>query len=297
MFDKLKRFFQVIWRSATDFSYYKDIYQAPFSFSVKYLFFLLLLLNLIGGIGFASNIATYLPKVPQLIEKIKTTAKDFFPNDLVITLNNGKVHTNVDEPYFIDFKTNDKNYDHFITIDTKASVDAIKQYKTVILVTKNALVFPDKQNSYRVQLLDDVKGYYMIDKYTYNNILSKLFPYLNYLSISIYILIILSIVIFPIIGASFNLLGKFLYLLIMDLVLLLIAKILKNLINYRKIFQLSLHGLTIPVILSAASPWLNFNMPPFSYSLIFLLLMVIILSQLKEKASASPKVRAKIVDS
>jgi len=290
MINKLRRFFFIAWRSATDFSYYKDIYQAPFSFSLKYLFALLFFINLVGGIIFAQAIVNYLPKIPSTIEKIKTAAKELYPNDLVVTINNGKLRTNVDEPFFIDFpsslKNTDKDFIHLITIDTKASVEDIKKYQTVILVTKNALVFPDRSSGYKVQFLTDIKGYYMIDKYAYNTIISKLLPYLNYLPSLAYIFIVLAILVFPFFGAFFSLIGKVLYLLAMGFILWIIAKLMKVEINFSKVFQLSLHGLTIPIVLSTVSQWLNFTMPVFSYSLIFFLLMIISLSRLKEKVRA-----------
>lgn len=292
MVNKLKRFFQVVWHSAIDFPYYKDIFQAPFSFSLKYLFVLLFLVNLIAGIFFAQKLSTLIPRIPTIVNDIKIMAKEFFPDDLVITINNGKIRTNVDEPYFIKLPkkwstTDNKEFSHFITIDTKANVEDIKKYKTVMLITKSNIVIVDKDTGYRVQTLDQIKGYYQIDKYIYNNILKKLFPYLNYLTIVIYVLMIITIIIFPVLAVFFVLSGKFFYLLFFCLILLFISKLMKTKLGYRKIFQLSLHGLTVPIILSTISGWFNFSLPDFSSTLIFLLFMSVVVSQFKERVTAS----------
>ncbi len=291
MIVKLKRFFSIVWKSATDFSYYKDIIQAPFSFSLKYLFILLFFINLVGGIIFSINIAVQLPKIPSLIEKIKTAASEFYPDELVVTVNNGKIKTNVDEPYFIDFPKslnikNEKNITHFITIDTKAAVDNFKKYQTIILITKNTIMYPDSNSGYKIQPLDEIKGYFMFDKYAYNKIISKLFPYLNYLPIAIYVLIFISILIFPIIITSFDLFGKIFYVLIMSLFLWIVAKLMKTQMKFGKVIQLSLHGLTVPVVLSFISQRFSLTMPTFSFTLIFLLLMIVILSRFKERVLA-----------
>jgi len=285
--EKLKRFFHNVWRSAVDFSYYKDIVQAPFSFSLKYIFFLLVIINLAGGVFFGLNLIKIIPQLPKISEDIKTTARSLFPSDLIININNGTVKTNVDEPYFIDFpenlKSRDNRYLHLITIDTKANIDEINTYKTIMLVTKNNLVYIDRNSGYRVQPLSDIKGYYQIDKYVYNNILSKLLPYLRYLQAVIYIIIFTSIIIYPVAAASLDLSGKLIYLLFFCLILLVICRLLKISLNYKKIYQLSFHGLTIPIFISTLSAWFNFTLPPFSYSLIFLLIMTVILYQFKEK--------------
>lgn len=286
MINKLKRFFTVVWRSTTDFSYYKDIAKAPFSFSLKYLFFLNLIIGIVGGVIFAQTVIRFIPEIPAKIEQAKIIAKEFYPNDLVVTINNGKLRTNVDEPYFIEFPADlniDKNLFHLITIDTKASVEDIKKYQTAVLVTNNALVFPDKNAGYRVQFLSDMKGYYTINNYVYNTIMSKILSYLNYLPYVAYILIFCMILIFPFFMAFFSVIGHLVYVSIMSIILWLIVKIIKIKASYGKIIQLSLHGLTIPIIISSFSQWLNISMPNLSYSLIFLLLMIVCLSKLKEK--------------
>lgn len=288
MISKFKRFLTITWRSAIDFSYYKDIVKAPFSFSLKYLFFLSFVINIVSGIIFSQTIFKFIPQIPEKVEQIKKIAKEFYPDDLIITLNNGKLRTNVDEPYFIEFPANsntDKNLVHLITIDTKASVEDIKKYKTAVLVTDNALVFPDKNAGYRIQFLSDIKGYYSINQHTYNMIISKFFPYLNYLPYVAYTLIIASILIFPFFMALLSLFGHLIYVLIMGLALWLMVKLMKLEMSYGKIIQLSLHGLTIPIVFSIASQWFNFSMPNLSYSLIFLLLMTVCLSKLKEKVA------------
>jgi len=279
---KIKRFFTILWRSIVDFSYYQDIYQASFSFSLKYLFVLFFLLQFVIAIIFGINMVKIIPQLPSFVEKIKTNARDFFPQDLSITLNNGNIRTNVDEPYFIELpkilKTDENKNMHLITIDTKASAEDIKKLNTIVLVTKNALVFPDNKG-YKIQFLNDIKGYYTFNKYTYEQILQKIFPYLNYLPHLIYGLIIFGLFFLPWFTASIFVLTKMFYLFIFSLIFLLIVKLLRKNLGYKKIFQLAIHASTLPILIAYVAGFINFTIPPFTLSLVLLLFMIVVINK------------------
>jgi len=283
--NKFKTFFRTLYRSVVDFNYYADILKAPFSFSLKYLFLLLFLVQFLNGIIMAKNIATVIPKLPKFIEEVKTTAQGFFPKDLVVTFNNGKVRTNVDEPYFIDLPKNlfgkEELKGHFITIDTKAAVEDIKKYDTAVLLTKNAFVFPDKNQGYRVQFLNDMKGYFMIDQTVYKKILGQGLPYLNYLPLLVYLSIAAALIVWPFFSSAFALLGKLIYLLIFSLILLVTAKIMSKNLGYKKVYQLAMHASTLPVIISFVSGLTGFIIPSLSLSAVLLLFMIFVFSKIK----------------
>jgi len=279
--NKIKRFFQNLVSSIVDFSYYKKIVESKFSFSLKYIFFLLVLLQLIGSIILAINIASYLPKVPSFTANLKKMAIRFYPDDLIVRFNNGRVSTNVLEPYNIDIP-GQKMAKHLVTIDTKANIEDINKYNTFVLVTKNAVVYPDKNSSYKVQLLDQIKGNFIINKELYNKILPKLFIYLKYIPLVLCSIMAIVVIFGPVFSASFVLLGLAIYLLIGALIIFIFAKIFSRDLGYKKIYQLSFHAITLPLIISYTGRYLGFFWPGSVYILLYLALMMIIVWQFEK---------------
>jgi len=285
MMNKFKIFFKTLYRSLVDFNYYSDIYKASFYFSLKYLFMLLFVMQFIQSIFFATELGKLIPKVPNFITTVKTTVNNFFPEDLIITFNNGRVRTNVDEPFFIELPKNLTSGEiqlnkHLITIDTKAQIEDIKKYNTSILITANAFIYPDGNKGYKVQFLNDLKGHFQIDKRNYFLITNKLLPYLSYTTLFISILIALTIFILPFITTFFALLGKFFYLLFFSLILLILTKIMTKNIRYKKVFQLAMHASTLPILISYFANLLNLTVPPFTLSTILFLFMIFVFSKL-----------------
>ncbi len=273
---KLKTFWHVFKKSIGSFSYYKEIVKTKFSFSLKYLFLLLLFVSILSGIRFSLEIGSLIPKIPNFVNEVKTSAQNFYPKELVVKVQDGLISTNVKEPYYLDLpKMVDK---HFITIDTKAKAEDILKYKTVILVTKDSVVSFDKESSYRVYPLnelnkDNTQTNFVIDKNGYDTIVAKLLPYLNFLPTLAIVLILLSIIVWPFIAASFALLGKLIYLFFITIIVWLISKLLKSKLEFGKIYQMGMHAITIPVILVLIFNLMGFAGPAFIPSIILIVFL------------------------
>ncbi len=286
--NKFKTFFRTLLKSLTNFSYYQEVLSASFSFSVKYLFFLLVLIVFIYSLRFSLSILPSLPKIPNFVKQLKSVVANFYPEELVITLDNGRIRTNVDEPYFIEVPRELKisNKPHLITIDTRASVEDFKKYNTLILITKNAVVYPDRQSrgvSYKIQFLNEIKGHYLLDKTVYTQTVNKLLPYFDYLKTIVYILTFICLFIWPFFAGVFYLGGVMLYLLPISFLLFLVSRIIKKTLSYGKVYQLTMHGFTLPAILSVFNNLFHLRLP-YLYSFLFLIWMVAILSNLKNNS-------------
>ncbi|MBI3396866.1 DUF1189 family protein [Candidatus Woesebacteria bacterium] len=286
---KLKTFYRTLIKSLTDFPYYEEIGKAKFLFSFKYLYFLLFLTSLTSGIVFAVRVAILIPKVPNFITQVKDVAYRSYPSELIVTIDNGKVKTNVKEPYFIDFpeefgRVGDFKTLHLVTIDTKASVGDYLKYGSVVLVTEDSLVYPDSNNgsrsasTYKVIPLSQGKTgeqKVVIDKAGYDKVVTNLLPYLDYLRPLMWTGILLSLLVLPIVGASLSIAGKMIYLLISSLILLLIVKIMKKAYSYSQIYRMSIHGLTLPILISFVLGIFSVSIP-FLYTIVFLVFMIIV---------------------
>jgi len=291
---KIKTFFYSLKRSLTDINYYREIAKTKFGFSLKYLFFLLILTSLLISFSFAFTIIKTIPQVPGFVTQSKKIINNFYPKELEVTINNGILSTNVQEPYFIKMPkefTKEKNI-NLITIDTSAKVEDIKKYNTAVLVTKNALVYPDKNNQYKISFLSNVPNS-KINKQIYDRIINKVLPFSKFISPFLMTIAILNIFILPFIIGSFLLFGRLIYLLIVAVPLFLLSLILKNKLSYGKVYQLSMHGLTFSILIQLIIDILklttSINFYSVGYSFIlnlpwltFFVWMIVVLSKYKK---------------
>lgn len=280
---KLSTFWYSFKRSLTDPEYYGDILKAPFSFSLKYLFILLFLILLIRGIVLAISMSVLLPKVPQFVGQAKVVVRDFFPKELTVTLNNGTLRTNVDEPYTIPFpKQMGINDMTFAVIDTKSSVESYKNYKTLLFVTRNAIAYPDNNTSggYKVYPLSDVKGYAVINRQVYQHLVDKVLPYLDYAPQVLIGFALAMLILLPTIGSVFYLSSVLFSLLLLTLVTYVISRLLKKPISYQSLYRLGMHGVTFSLLFDMLKSFFGISIP-FTFSMSFFIWMLIVLNSLK----------------
>lgn len=264
--------------------YYSNILSAPFSFSLKYLFGLLFFIALIQGIVFSIAFIPTVPKIPGYIEESKQIIKNLYPSGLTVTIKDGSLRTNVDEPYYIPFPARFNIKDmSLVAIDTKASVDSFKKYNTAFLVTKNALAYPDSdtKGSYKVYPFSDVKGFVIINREAYDRVVSVIIPYFKYYPLAIAAIFVFFLLIVPIFGSLFSLSGVLLYLIVLSLVIHLISKFMKLTLSYSHVFRLGMHGLTFSLVFNLFKSSMGITIP-YTYTLPFILWMIIVFTQLKK---------------
>ncbi|SRR5260221_671191 len=279
---KVKLFFDRVVKSLTKFSYYKEISKAKFSFSLKYLFFLFYVISLIGSIIFAASISVLvLPKVPGFVATFESKAVSLYPKGLIVTIKDGQVLSNVKEPYSVDTLNSlgvSKGYDHFLTIDTKAVPSDIKKESTLVLITKDSFVTIDSNNSYKVYQIDP-KTNLKIDQSSYNKLISQISPYLKYIEPALIVLVVLSLLVGPILAASFSLIGQLIYLLIFTIIFFIIVKLMKKDLSFKKLYQLCMHGSTLPILLSFVVSSVGVQMPFMLGSAILFVFMILVVNQ------------------
>ncbi len=267
---KLKLFLAVAKKSLTSFPYYKEITKAKFSFSVKYLFFLFYLLSLVGSLIFASTVVLFvLPAAPAFIDNVKSKADTFYPKALVVDVKDGIVSTNVREPYVIA---------DLLTIDTTAKVEDIKDTQTPALVTKNAVVIKDKNTSFRVYTIDPGTNL-TIDKAGYDQVVAKVTPLLQYAVPAIIVLLILSVLLWPLLAGALSLVWQLLYLLLFSALFFLLVKLMKKDLKFKKLYQLAIHASTLPILLAFVTSSLTIQMPVLLGTAILFVFMILVVNQ------------------
>jgi len=280
---KIITFSYVFRKSLFSLSYYKDVVKSRFKFSLKY--FLIFCL-LTGFLSLLSISLSVIPEVNVFITRFKNNAYTLYPSDLIITVKNGQLTTNVTEPFRVPipyalFTQNppaisDQKQIYLVTIDTKASPQDFTKSQSLMLITKDKYVIAsDNLNGVREESLKNL-GDLVIDKKFIDQKLNSIMPVLNYASL---ILMAILALVFLILMPVVRLMSLFVY----SLILLIPARMMGLTLNFAKIYQIGLHALTLPLILQMTL--LAFGVYPaipFFGSIVFLLYNLVILAELNK---------------
>ena len=229
--------------------YYQGLIARPFSYSLKYFLTLAVLVAFIVSVTFLTYIV---PVLQSFLTNVGTKVLEYYPSELQITIKNGIASSNVQEPYFVKFPPEFKDsmvenknvpddLENLFVIDTKTTptIDQFKNYKTLLLLTKDSVVNYDN-GKITIQPLDKISDF-TLDKTKISSFLDKAQPYFKF----IYpIVAIISFFVF-FIGIDANLF----YLLFAALLVWLIARVKKINVGYKKSYQLGLHLITGAMLL------------------------------------------------
>ena len=279
---KLKLFGRVLWRSCTDPAYYKDIVRARASFSLKYLFVFAFLFSVVATVRYAYSFAAFLPKLPQYVAMAREKGAGFYPKDLVVTVKDGEVSTNVKEPYVIDFPfvlpaDGDNKPEHLLVIDTKATAERFTAYKSVVVVGKNTVYYRDDKG-YKFYPLTDMKGTTVINYALYDEWAGKVLPYLNYVPQIVYGAGAAGLLLLPFVLTTGRMAEYLFVLLVLTIFSLGLAKLLKKKLPYPTLYRLGMHAITVPVLMTYFFQFFGISVP-FLFPLVFVGWMGVVLSR------------------
>lgn len=256
--------------------YQKDLIDLNFYDSLKYFFKLIILISIILVIVLSID---FIPKIIFFLNNLTINISKYYPDELEINIKNGETITNVPTPYFLIFPEElnyeNKKFDNFLVIDTinNFSIEKFKEYNTLILLAKKNIVY-DNDGKIVVEDLsrfpDAVINKKIINDFSNKIIIKKIFVPL----------IILLFFIFTLIFYIF----KLFYLLFGALLIILILKILKYKINYKKSYQIGLHSITLPILFFFILKVFNLNIDlPFVFTI--LMLFIVFINFIKKEQS------------
>lgn len=242
--------------------YYKEVIAKPFSYSFKYFLVFALLFALV----FTVVATTRFIPIANLLSQKAPELVNYFPQELTVTIKDGKASTNVQEPYFIKMpqelvtrqrkKSKSVEVDNIIVINTKDKfdLDTFNSYKTAVLLTENSVVYLDSNNKISISSLSSIKDF-ILDREKVLTFVKMLEPLL--------------IIFYPIvfvgayIGGFIVILLKMVYLLFGALLIWLVVKIKGIKLGYKKSYiagmQLMTGAIIVTSILDAISPKLTFT--------------------------------------
>ncbi len=292
---KLKAFWYILRRSLLDPLYYKELLSVSFGFSYKYIWMLLTSLVVVGLIPIAGSYISYRSQIPSKLQEIKTTVLSLYPNELELRISNGKLYTNVDEPYAIPIPKSwgDMGKESLLVIDTSATVEDYPDTNAFMLATRNALVYPDRGSnvesySTRVFYFREIPRSIYMDKDRYETILYQLDPYIQKAPLIIDWVVAIFVIIAPWFGGFMWSVAVLLGLIFNTFFLYLTARILRLSYSYGQLYRLAMHGVTWS-LLTQLLLTITKQEIPYASSVVFFLWMGVVfmtLRQYNEKPTA-----------
>jgi len=236
---KVKTFFHIFINSLIpQHSYYHKLSRSTFFFSFKYFLCLILFLNIFYLLFFFIKIN---PLEVKLFINNLTNSLARFPEDLTINIKNCNLVTNYNRPYlqWLNYDQNKKQL--LFVVDETATPEKINQYNSYVLITASNLVIknPEDKNGFRIFPISNLSA--TIDKKTVSNLNTILNTIIGKLIILISLLMIFFL-------PPFGLLIALFFLFICSLLVFLICRFVLKKISFARIFQLSLHSSSLPLI-------------------------------------------------
>ena len=239
--------------------YYQEVLKKDMRYSWRYFLKFSLIMAALATIAVSFLM---IPSLNAFFNTATHSAVEHYPSGLEIHIEKGLVSTNVDEPYEIAFPQDIKSehsgnipWRSALIIDTKHDFNlaTFREYHTLALLSKDSIIYQDSTGKISIQSLSQV-GSLLITKETVKQFISKAQPYIT--------LIIPLAVGFLFMGAyAYFFLFHAVYLLIGAALIWGILSIKKMPISYRKSYQIGLHLMTLPIILSLAPQvnWILFS--------------------------------------
>jgi len=252
---KVKSFFSIFFNSLLPQDrYYQKIVHSKFSYSLKYYFVYLSLINFIFIIVL---MLIYFPplKVIGTIFDVKSKLISY-PETLSISLKNGALSTTLDHPYFV---RSNQQKNLFLVVDEFAAPAKIKDYQSQVMLTGKEIVFNGKKGitsyAYDSRLKFDVNRDSVQKMDQVINVFLVSFPYIFFVGI------IFGYLFYNLLSLSLN----FLLIVVASLTVLTVYKLLKKkfafhkVLHLKKITQIGLHAITLPIMLDYIFAFSNFT--------------------------------------
>lgn len=243
-------------------SFYATIPQKPFRSALGYFLLLSLFLTFIQAIIPIWNFATVgQEESTTFINQVA----DIYPSELEITIRNGAVSTNVEEPYFIALP-NDGN---LVVIDTKTPFSAtqFRQYDSIAWIAKDSL-FIRENNGAQIRTIDlSQVSNFTVDKPFVNSLIGQISPWLKFVAPLAVIGILLG---FYALHA-----GRLLYLPFLALLIFLLAKLMKKSLPYGASYKVGLYAVTLGFFVELVLGLVYFPGFPFMFTLISLAVVLL----------------------
>ncbi|HSA84531.1 MAG TPA: DUF1189 family protein [Patescibacteria group bacterium] len=257
-------FFEKIAASIYSPKFYQHILQDSTKSAIGFFTLFVLVLTIAQTIilfffhGFINFQGTVKTEVNRLVQS--------YPDDLIVTITNGIVTTNVQEPYVIPLP-NTTMYEaetktNLIVIDTKTPFSAtdFKKYNSYVWLTKDALFIADDTDIRSLDLTE--VGNLTINQSLLSSLYKTFSPWLN--------IITPILTVFMLLGIFIGYFLRLVYLFLLALLIMLLTKLMKKSVSYGQAYRVGIYAMTPAFLfdlLLLFVPSLHF---PFLFSIVTL---------------------------
>ena len=230
--------------------FYRSLESQPLSFSVKYFFKLALVFVIV-----ITTIISFelIPRINFFLNKLGPELLSSIPENVEVKIIDGKATSNLVEPFSIpmppSFLSTQEELEvkipkNLLVVNTQSPFESDKfaSYDTLLLLTNDTFV-RGEENEIQVIKLDSL-GDQTITKPYLTSLLNKVPIFLKWLSPIV--IIILFLVIFAVFLVNLG------YALAVAFVIFIFGKIKKAPIRFKKSYQLSLHAISLPILINFA---------------------------------------------
>ncbi len=262
----------VFTKSLTSPSYAKDIVKTNFSFSLKYFAVLAFVASIFSVVVMAKDVTQDLFLTLSSVEE---TIVSSYPEDLIITLENGELSTNQPEPKIFEFpERTEGDPENLLVFDSNGTLEDLNNYDTLILVNKTNVLVRGNGNIEVYPLADFPNT--QITSETVRELAVSARPFLNALPyIALFFVFIATLVYY----FGFRLV----YLIIVAAILGLVGLLAGLKLKFAKYYQIAIHAITLPLVIEVLAKTLNFSiMLPFWFLTLNVLVGIVWIASLRK---------------
>jgi hypothetical protein len=263
-------FLNKIKSSVHDPVFYTDVVEGRETGPFKYYLKLSLVLALVFSVTSSFMVV---PRMKEFLVSAKSKIELNYPKELEVKIQGGVASTNAVEPYLVpvplDLKVMDedvKDFDNILVIDTKNdfTLERFNSYNTVILLTKDSFVVEGDNGRVNITPLKDIPNF-TVNYENVTKVLARSESISRVLSGALPLLIL--------VGVFIAYMFKLVYLLFVALLVMVIGKIKKLNLNFKKSYAVSMYAVTLPTLLSALFFFFGMPMPMLVPTVILLVVV------------------------
>ncbi len=278
-------FFKKIKASIYDRAFYKSLNEKTVSQSVVYILSLVFLLTLIY-VGILSIVV--IPLIHEAKDFVLNKSHTYYPDELVVTVKDNTVSTNVKEPYFIKTQpTNNTLPRNLVVIDTKStfSEKLFRDYNTPILLTKDSVVtfeknkvdfdkegkpfLDNKNSSVMITKIEGIATTTTITKANVTKAINYIGSKMGFITpIGLTLVLLVLWIVNTVLALLLSIVGAF-------VVWIIEAQVFKNETNFDHSYKKALHLGTTIILISTLNMITTFTIPAIVYLVIFITLAYI----------------------
>ena len=234
---KIKAALYVFTQSLTSPKYYKDIIKTDLRFSLKYYVVLSLVFALVSA---TYTLVPLLPKINEGIDEGISYALALYEDDLVITIEGGKLSINKEEPYIIPLPVggNSDLPSNVIVFDSEGTLDDLEGWDTFVLVNSANILIKNESEIrvYPTNRLPDST----LTKQDLVSLTEQLRDFSRFVPYLVGIVLLLAVL-------FYYLVFRLIYLLVVGGFLRLIGYFKGATLSYEKYYKIGVHAMTLPL--------------------------------------------------